>query len=110
MSQSRDNPNDQLRTTLRRVYILDMALRLNLTLDDEHAAILTELADATHMQAGTLARSMLLTALDSTARRDSAANTGNIVDLLASIPGALENHRSGLADLAAGRTVPLDEL
>ncbi|MDQ8044010.1 MAG: hypothetical protein AAGC46_01650 [Solirubrobacteraceae bacterium] len=87
-----------------------MAMRLNLTLDDEHAARLTELAEATHMQAGTLARSMLLTALDRTALPDAASSPANVVDVLNSIPGALERHRTGMDDIAASRVVSLDEL
>lgn len=87
-----------------------MALRLNLTLDDEHAALLAELAERTHMQAGTLARSILLTALDSTAQAAGVGGPRNVAELLASIPGALESHQRGVDDIAAGRLVSLDEL
>lgn len=55
--------------------------------------MLTELAEATHMQAGTLARSMLLMALDGTAQADAASAPRNVVDFLESIPGALELER-----------------
>lgn len=86
-------------------------MRLNLTLDDEHAALLAELAEATHMQPGTLARSMLLTALDSAAGRPGEnTEPADVVALLNAIPGALANHRRGLDDIAAGRVVPLSEL
>ncbi len=40
------------------------AKRINVTLDDEHADKLARLAARTHMQEGTLARSLLATALD----------------------------------------------
>ena len=38
--------------------------RLNVTLDSEHAAKLSMLAERTHVQEGTLARSLLSSALD----------------------------------------------
>ncbi|MBJ7470612.1 MAG: hypothetical protein JHD16_04895 [Solirubrobacteraceae bacterium] len=80
-----------------------MALRLNLTIDDEHAAVLIDLAERTHMQPGTLARSMLLTTLESTAARNEAAKApSDVVALLNSIPGALEDHRAGLQEIADG--------
>lgn len=37
---------------------------INVTLDDEHAAKLARLAERTHVQEGTLARSLLSTPLD----------------------------------------------
>jgi Na+-translocating ferredoxin:NAD+ oxidoreductase RNF subunit RnfB len=40
------------------------AKRINVTLDDEHAGKLARLAERTHVQEGTLARSLLSTALD----------------------------------------------
>jgi hypothetical protein len=89
-----------------------MAMRLNLTLDDEHAAVLMELAERTHMQAGTLARSMLLTTLESTAARNEESRApADVVALLNSIPGALEDHRAGLQQMADGHSGhSLDEL
>lgn len=80
-----------------------MALRLNLTIDDQHAAVLNDLAEKTHMQAGTLARSMLLTTLESTANRNEVVGSpSDVVALLNSIPGALENHRASLKAIAEG--------
>lgn len=81
-----------------------MALRLNLTIDDQHAAVLIDLAEKTHMQPGTLARSMLLTTLESTAARNEAAEApADVVALLNSIPGALQAHRAGLQEIADGQ-------
>lgn len=40
------------------------AKRINVTLDEEHAGKLARLAERTHVQEGTLARSLLSTALD----------------------------------------------
>jgi predicted transcriptional regulator len=79
--------------------------RFNVLLDDEHAARLHRLADRTYVNPGTLARSLLSTALDQ-ADPDPAAITA----LLDSIPGAWDRAQEGLADVAAGRVIPLDEL
>ena len=79
--------------------------RVNVLLDDEHAAKLYGLADRTYVNAGTLARSLLSTALDQ-ADPDPAAVTA----LLDAIPGAHDRAQQGLADVRAGRVVSLDEL
>lgn len=79
--------------------------RVNVLLDDEHAAKLYGLADRTYVNAGTLARSLLSTALDQ-ADPDSASVTA----LLDAIPGAYDRALQGLADVRADRVVPLDEL
>src|SRR5205807_1264667 len=46
------------------VECMDRALRVNVTLDPEHDAKLTQLAARTHLERGTLARSLLLQAID----------------------------------------------
>jgi hypothetical protein len=79
--------------------------RLNITLEDEHAEKLTRLAERMHLQPGTVARSLLATALDET---DPDAR--NVAELLDGIPGALERARLGAEQARAGQTVPLDEL
>lgn len=79
--------------------------RVNVLLDDEHAAKLYGIADRTYVNAGTLARSLLSTALDQV---DPDPDT--IVDLLDAIPGAYERAQQGLADVRAGRVVSLDDL
>lgn len=79
--------------------------RVNVLLDDEHAAKLYGIADRTYVNAGTLARSLLSTALDQV---DPDPDT--IVDLLDAIPGAYERAQLGLADVRAGRLVSLDDL
>lgn len=86
-------------------------MRLNLTLDDEHAALLSDLAAAAHVQTGTLARSLLLSALDRTIEPGGGADDAvDLVDLLARIPGAEAAHRRGLEDRDAGRVVSLKDL
>ena len=59
--------------------------RLNVTLDAEYAAKLSRLAQRTHTQEGTLARSLLSQALD-----EADPDPRNVVDLLYRIPGAYE--------------------
>ena len=63
--------------------------RVNVQLDDEHAAKLRAIADRVYVQPGTIARSLLFTALDA-ANPDAAT----IAEVLDAIPGALERaHR-----------------
>jgi hypothetical protein len=59
---------------------------LNVTLDPEHAARLARLAERTHVQEGTLARSLLSLAIE---KADPEAR--NIVAVLDGIPGAYEH-------------------
>jgi predicted transcriptional regulator len=79
--------------------------RINVSLDDSHALRLSELAARLHVQEGTVARSLLMQALD-----DLAPEPRQIADLLERIPGARERIEAGLAELDAGRTIPLDQL
>jgi hypothetical protein len=79
--------------------------RLNVTLDGEHAAKLARLAQRTHTQEGTLARSLLSTAID-----EADADARHVVELLDGIPGAFERAQLGLEQAAAGKTVSLDDL
>jgi predicted transcriptional regulator len=90
------------------VYIEPVAhkgFRLNVTLDGEHAAKLQRLAERTHVQEGTLARSLLAHALD-----EVDADPRHIVDVLDGIPNALDRAKLGLSQARAGEAVPLDEL
>ena len=59
--------------------------RLNVTLDPEHAARLARLAERTHVQEGTLARSLLSVAIE-----EADPEARNIVAVLDGIPGAYE--------------------
>lgn len=79
--------------------------RLNITLDPESAAKLARMAERMHLQPGTLARSLLSTALD-----EADLDATSIVALLDAIPGAHERTTLGLRDARAGKTVSLDEL
>ena len=79
--------------------------RLNVTLDPEHAARLVQLAERTHVQEGTLARSLLSTAIE-----EADPGARNIMAILDGIPGAYEHAMQSLDRARAGGTIPLDEL
>ncbi len=79
--------------------------RLNVTLDSEHAAKLAALAERIHVQEGTLARSLLSSALD-----EADPDPRMITALLDGIPGAFEEAQLGLRQGREGKTVPLDAL
>jgi hypothetical protein len=81
------------------------AKRVNVTLDEEHAQRLALLAQRTHIQEGTLARSLLSNALDQV---DPSA--AQVTEILESIPGAWERTQEGLAQAARGEGKRLDEL
>ncbi len=83
----------------------DRSNRVNLLLDDEHAIKLHRIAERTYVQPGTLARSLLSTALDQV---DPDAAT--IAAILDAIPGAWERAQEGIADADSNRVVPLDKL
>jgi hypothetical protein len=79
--------------------------RLNVTLDPEHAARLARLAERTHVQEGTLARSLLSVAIE-----EADPDARNIVAVLDGIPGAYEHALQSLERARAGETIALDEL
>ena len=79
--------------------------RLNITLDDEPAEKLARLAERMHVQPGTIARSLLSSALD-----DADPDARNVVELLDGLPGSHERAQLGLKQATAGETVALDEL
>lgn len=79
--------------------------RLNVTLDPAHASKLAQLAERTHVQEGTLARSLLSQALD-----EAGADPRHVVELLDGIPGALRRAQEGLRQARRGRTVDLSDL
>ena len=81
------------------------ANRFNVILDDEHAAKLHALADRTYVNPGTIARSLLSTALD-----QAAPDPDSVTALLDAIPGAYESALDGRTALWSGRTTPLEEL
>jgi hypothetical protein len=79
--------------------------RLNITLDAERAAKLAQLAARVHVNEGTLARSLLASAIDG-----ADPDPANVVMLLDAIPGAFERAREGLEQAARDQAIPLDDL
>ena len=78
--------------------------RINVTLDDEHAQRLAALAQRTHVQEGTLARSLLSSALE-----QADPDPAHIAALLDGISGGWERAQEGRAQAARGEGTPLDE-
>ncbi len=81
------------------------ARRLNVTLDPAYAAKLAKMAERTHVNEGTLARSLLTQALD-----EADPDPRHVAALLDGLPGAFERAKQGLEDARAGRTIPLNDL
>jgi hypothetical protein len=79
--------------------------RLNITLEDEQAEKLARLAGRMHVQPGTVARSLLSSALD-----DADPDARNITELLDGIPSAYERAQLGLRQANSGETISVDEL
>lgn len=79
--------------------------RLNVTLDPEQAERLRRLAERTHVQEGTLARSLLSSALE-----EADPGAENIVRLLDGIPGAHERALLGLEQARSGESVTVTSL
>jgi predicted transcriptional regulator len=79
--------------------------RLNVTLDAEHAARLSRLAERTHVQEGTLARSLLSNAIE-----DADPDARDVTALLDGIPGAYERAELGLEQARRGETILLEDL
>lgn len=89
-----------------KIWVMERsAHRLNVTLDQEHAARLARLAERTHVQEGTLARSLLSMAIE-----DADPDARSLVAVLDGIPGAYERAQLGLERARSGETIPLDEL
>lgn len=76
-----------------------------MTLDEEHALKLAMLAERTHLQEGTLARSLLATALDS-----ADPDPSRLTAILDSIPGAWDRTQEGIRHAQRREGTPLDEL
>lgn len=81
------------------------ARRINVTLDEEHAHKLSVLSERTHVQEGTLARSLLSTALDS-----ADPDPSRITEVLDAIPGAWDRTRDGITEAERGEGTPIERL
>lgn len=79
--------------------------RLNITLDDEQALKLARIAERMHVQPGTVARSLLATAID-----EADPDARNVVALLDGLPNAFERAQLGAQQARSGDTIALDDL
>ncbi|MGH2873398.1 MAG: hypothetical protein ACRDL5_13185 [Solirubrobacteraceae bacterium] len=79
--------------------------RINVTLDEEYAAKLSALAERTHVQEGTLARSLLSSALD-----QADPEPAHIAALLDGIPGLHERVQLAREQARTDDVIGLDEL
>jgi hypothetical protein len=79
--------------------------RVNIALDKEHALKLRRLAERTYTNPGTIARSLLMTALD-----DADPDARHVTALLDGIAGAWERAEEGREEADAGLGTPLEEL
>lgn len=81
------------------------AARVNIVLDEERAAKLRRLAERTHTNPGSLARSLLSTALD-----EVDPDPRNVTSLLDRIDGAWDDAMRGSAEAEAGEGILLENL
>lgn len=79
--------------------------RVNIVLDDVRAQKLRRLAERTSTNPGTIARSLLSTALD-----EADPDPRTITSLLDGIDGAWEDAMAGRAEVRSGLGIPLDDL
>ena len=79
--------------------------RVNVILDDEHALKLRRLAERTHTNPGTIARSLLSTALE-----EADPDPRGVTELLDRLPGAFDSAQRGLGEARAGLGTPLEDL
>jgi hypothetical protein len=79
--------------------------RVNVTLDPDHAKKLSDLAGRMHLSEGTLARSLLSSAID-----EANPDAERVTELLDSIPGLFERVQESLAEADRGKSVPLSDL
>lgn len=79
--------------------------RVNVVLDEQRALKLQRLADRTKVNPGTLARSLLSTALD-----EADPDPRDVTALLDGIDGAWERARRGWDEDRRGEGVPLEDL
>lgn len=84
---------------------MSMTKRVNIVLDTPRAMKLERLAERTHSNPGTIARSLLSTAID-----EADPDPRNIAALLDGINGAWEDATAGVEEIRAGKGTPLEEL
>jgi hypothetical protein len=83
----------------------DRATRLSVTLDAEHAAKLSRMAEQSDTAEGTLARSLLSRAID-----DAELDGRTMVEILNGIPESAAHAQRGRDELARCERIAIDEL
>jgi hypothetical protein len=79
--------------------------RVNVVLDEEHALKLRRIAERTHTNPGTIARSLLTTAIE-----EADPDPRDVTALLDRLPGAFERATRGLEEARAGLGTELEDL
>jgi len=79
--------------------------RVNVVLDEEHALKLRRIAERTHTNPGTIARSLLTTAIE-----ESDPDPRDVTELLDGLPGAFERATRGLEESKVGLGTDLEDL
>lgn len=79
--------------------------RVNVVLDPEHSTKLRRLAERTHTNPGTIARSLLSAALD-----EADPDARNVSELLDGIDGAFDRAQRGRAEAQQGLGTALEDL
>ena len=81
------------------------SFRVSVVLDTEHTEKLRRLAERAHVAPGTLARALLTTAIE-----DADPSPQSVTASLDGIEGAFEAVENGLAEVANGEVVSLEDL
>lgn len=79
--------------------------RVNVTLDEEHAARLSRLAERAHVSDGTLARSLLASAIEG-----ADPDPATVTDILEGVPGLFDRVRTAEDQVERGEHTELTEL
>ena len=79
--------------------------RVNVVLDAEHALKLRRIAERTHTNPGTIARSLLTAAIE-----ESDPDPRDVTALLDGLPGAFERATRGLEEAQGGLGTDLEDL
>ncbi len=82
-----------------------MSKRVNVTLDDESAERLSRLADRAHVSDGTLAKSLLTSALEG-----ADPDPRTVTEILEGVPGLLERVQAAETEVDRGDYIELSEL
>jgi hypothetical protein len=82
-----------------------MSKRVNVTLGDEHAAMLSRLADRAHVSDGTLAKSLLTAAIE-----NADADAGTVTEILEGVPGLVGRVEAAEKQVERGEYSELSDL